>query len=169
MQFMNRNSLWVFLLMMVMAVSAMAQPRPKRAGRPTSSNPTSKQTPASTPTAAATPAPTETSPASSAPVLAMVDNVQIMSADIEGNVQSAIGNDPELSAFYQDREKAIREARQRAVDARVSSMLMAAEAKKRGLALEEFLAREVTGKTPQPTDAEVRAVYDANRAQFGNT
>ena len=31
------------------------------------------------------------------------------------------------------------------------------------------MAREVTGRTPPPTDAEVRAVYDANRAQFGNT
>ncbi|MGQ0760508.1 MAG: DsbA family protein [Acidobacteriota bacterium] len=170
---MKRTSPWIFVLIMAMAVSAIAQPRPraKRAGRPASADPTSKQTPASNPTAAATPAPTPTQPApsTSAPVLAVVDNVQIASADIEANVQSAIGNDPELGAFYQDREKAIREARQRAVDARVSSMLIAAEARKRGVTLDEFLEREVTGKTPPPTDAEVRAVYDANRAQFGGT
>ena len=169
MNFMNRTSPCVLVLLLIIAVSAVAQPRPraKRAGRPASADPTSKQT---NPTAAATPAPTPTQPAPStnAPVLAVVDNVTITSADIEANVQSAIGNNPELSAFHQDREKAIREARQRAVDARVSSMLVAAEAKKRGLMLDEFLAREVTGKTPPPTDAEVRAVYDGNRAQFGN-
>ncbi|HEX6186867.1 MAG TPA: thioredoxin domain-containing protein [Pyrinomonadaceae bacterium] len=168
---MNRTSPWIFVLMMTMAVSAIAQPRPraKRAGRPPSADPTSKQTPASNPTAAATPAPTPAPPSTTATVLAVVDNVQITPSDIEANVQSAIGNDPELSAFYQNREKAIREARQRAVDARVSSMLIAAEAKKRGVALDEFLEREVTSRTPPPTDAEVRAVYDANRAQFGGT
>ena len=99
----------------------------------------------------------------------MVDNVSITSADIEATVQSALSGDAELSAFYHDREKAIREARQRAVDARVSSMLIAAEAKKRGLGPDEFLQREVISRTPPPTDAEVRAVYDANRAQFGGT
>jgi len=168
MQFMNRTSPLVFVLLLTFAVGVTAQPRRRSSGRTTS--PTSTPTP-SKPTAAATPAPTPTqpSPSTNAPVLAVVDNVTITSADIESTLQSAISGDAELSAFYQDREKAIREARQRAVDARVSSMLIAAEAKKRGLALSEFLEREVTGKTPPPTDAEVRAVYDANRAQFGGT
>ena len=163
---MNGTSLWILVLVMTMAVTVIAQPRRRSAGRPPS--PTSTTT--SKPTASATPAPTpaEPAPSTNAPVLAVVDNVTITSADIEGTIQSAVSGDAELSTFYQDREKAIREARQRAVDARVSSMLIAAEAKKRGLPLEEFLAREVTGKTPPPTDAEVRAVYDANRAQFGN-
>ena len=162
---MNRTSLWIFVLVMTMAVSVIAQPRRRSSGRTTSPTSTTSK-----PTAAATPAPTPTqpAPATNAPVLAVVANTTITSADIEANVQSAIANDPELSAFYQDREKAIREARQRAVDARVSSMLIAAEARKRGMMLDEFLQREVTGKTPPPTDAEVRAVYDANRAQFGN-
>ena len=164
---MNRISLWVLVLVLMTAMSALAQPRRRSSGRTTS--PTSTPT-TSKPTATATPAPTPAGPApsTSPPVLAVVDNVTITSADIEGTVQSAISGDAELSAFYMDREKAIREARQRAVDARVSSMLIAAEAKKRGLPLDEFLGREVTGKTPPPTDAEVRAVYDANRAQFGN-
>lgn len=161
---MNRTSPWIIVLIMAMAVSAIGQPRRRSSGRTTT--PTATPT-TSKPAAAATP----TQPASStnAPALAVVDSTTITSADIEGTVQSAMSGDPELSAFYQDREKAIREARQRAVDARVSSMLVAAEAKKRSLMLDEFLAREVTGKTPPPTDAEVRAVYDANRAQFGNT
>ena len=160
---MNRTSLWVLVLVMTMAVSVIGQPRRRGSGRPTS------QTTAK-PTAAATPAPTpaEPAPSTNASVLAVVDNVTITSADIERTVQSAMSGDAELSTFHQDREKAIREARQRAVDARVSSMLVAAEARKRGMMLDEFLQREVTGKTPPPTDAEVRAVYDANRSQFGN-
>ncbi|HEX5703816.1 MAG TPA: thioredoxin domain-containing protein [Pyrinomonadaceae bacterium] len=170
---MKRTSPWIIVLIISMAVTVIAQPRPraKRAGRPPSADPTSKQTPASNPTAAATPAPTPAQPAPStnSPVLAVVDNVTITLMDIESTVLSAMGSDAELNAFYQDREKAIREARQRAVDARVSSMLINAEARKRGIPLEDFLAREVTGKTPPPTDAEVRAVYDANRAQFANT
>ncbi|HEV2905440.1 MAG TPA: hypothetical protein VGW32_10340, partial [Pyrinomonadaceae bacterium] len=162
---MNRTSLWVLVLVMTMGISVIGQPRRRGSGRtpsPTATPTTSK------PTAAATPTPAQPAPSTNAPVLAVVDNVTITSADIEGTVQSAISSDAELSAFHQDREKAIREARQRAVDARVSSMLIAAEAKKRGLPLEEFLGREVTGKTTPPTDAEVRAVYDANRSQFGN-
>src|SRR5687767_9111320 len=162
MQFMKRTSPWIIVLIMTMAASAIAQPRPraKRAGRPASADPTSKQTRASNPTAAATPAPTPTvaSPSTNSPVLAVVDNVTITLMDIESTVLSVMGSDVELNAFYQDREKAIREARQRAVEARISSMLITAEARKRGVPLEEFLAREVTGKTPTPTDAEVRAV-----------
>ena len=170
---MKRTSPWIFVLIMTMAVSAIAQPRPraKRAGRPASADPTSKQMPASNPTSAATPAPTptEASPSSNSPVLAVVDNVTITLMDVESTVLSVMGSDAELNAFYQDREKAIKEARQRAVEARVSSMLITAEAKRRGIPPEELLAREVTGRTPTPTDAEVRAVYDANRAQFANT
>lgn len=166
MQFMNRTSLWILVLLMTMAVSAIAQPRRRSSGR-TTSPPAAPTT--SKPTAAATPAPApEPAQSTNAVVLAVVDNVSITSAEIEGTVQTAISGDAELNAFYQDREKAIREARQRAVDARISSMLIEAEAKKRGMPLDEFLGREVTGRTPPPTDAEVRAVYDANRAQFGN-
>jgi protein-disulfide isomerase len=47
-------------------------------------------------------------------------------------------------------------------------MLIAAEAKKRNITTGEFLDREINSRVPSPTDAEVRAVYDANRAQLGN-
>lgn len=170
---MNRTAPFILVLVLAIGVTTNAQPRPraKRSGRTTAADPTSKQTSASKPAAAATPAPTPAPPApsSNSPVLATIDNTTITSADIETNVLTRVNADPELSAFYSDREKAIREARQRAVDARVGSMLIAAEARKRGVSFEEFLAREVTGKTPPPTDEEVRGVYEANRAQFGNT
>lgn len=166
---MNRTAPLVFLLLLAFAVNASAQrrPAPKRSGRPASADPSSNQTPASKP-AAATPTPTPAQATPNSPVLATIDNVAITSADIEPNVLSRLNADPELLAFYSDRAKAIREARQRGVDARIGSMLIAAEAKKRGLESGEFLEREVTGRTPAPTEEEVRGVYEANRAQFGS-
>ena len=68
----------------------------------------------------------------------------------------------------QDREKEIKEARQRALDARIGSLLVAAEAKKRGITTEEFLNREVNNKIPTPSEAEIKAAYDGNRDQIGN-
>lgn len=168
MHFMNRTSPLVFLLLLTIAAGVQGQPKRRGSSRTGSATPTSKQKPASNPTAAATPAPTPApTVTTNSPLLAVVDTVTITAEDIEGNVQSAIAGDAELNAFYQDREKAIREARQRAVDARVSSMLIAAEAKKRGLDSAEFLEREVISRVAPPTEDEIVAVYQANSAQLG--
>ncbi len=75
--------------------------------------------------------------------------------------------DPYLHDFYTDSVKATKEARQRAVDARVSSMLIAAEAKKRGKSPNDLIESEINAKIPAPTDQEIRAAYDANRDQIG--
>lgn len=100
----------------------------------------------------------------------MVNDTTISAADIEEQVNTAVLNDPDpyLRAFYQDRGPAIKEARQRALEARINSLLAAAEAKKRGLTTDEFLDREVDSKVAAPSEAEIRATYDANRAQLGN-
>jgi protein-disulfide isomerase len=160
----------IFVAAFAMVVAMGQSPR----RRPTTKRPSPKPTPAQTSTtqtndAVPPPAPALTSENAS-PALAIVNDVSISSADIEPNVSAAILNDPDpyLQAFYQDRAKAIREARQRAVDARINSMLITAEAKKRGVTNEEFLDDEVNSRVSPPTDAEVRAVYDANRAQLGN-
>ena len=76
--------------------------------------------------------------------------------------------DPYLHDFYTDPAKATKEARERAVDARVSSMLIAAEAKKRGKATNDFIESEINAKIPAPTDQEIRAAYDAHRDQIGS-
>ena len=51
--------------------------------------------------------------------------------------------DPYLRDYFENRDKAIKEARQRALEARVNSLLAAAEAKKRGVTTEELVNREV--------------------------
>lgn len=168
MQSMKQKSLLVLVLIPVFATVAVAQ-RSRGSGRSTPTKTTGAQTTPAKPAAPA-PSPAPVVPVSATPPLALVNDVSITAADIETTVSTAIFNDPDvyLHAFYQDREKAIREARQRAVDARVSSMLIAAEAKKRGLTAAEWLDREINSRIPAPTDSEIRAIYDANRTQLGN-
>jgi len=166
---MNRTSPFVLLLALVFAATAVAQKaRPKPATRkPAAAR--SIQTPPPKPNeAAAAPAPSP-SAASDSPAIAIVNETTLTAADIEPAVTDLISNDPDLYLrdFYQDRAKAIREARQRAVDARVSSMLIASEAAKRKLTTDAFLDAEVNSKIENPTDAEVRAVFDQNRGQLG--
>ena len=157
----------ISLLTLTFAVSIFGQsPRSRTSSR----SATPKPTP-STPTTTTTAPPAPTQPAENvSPTLAIVNDLTISAADIEPQVRTAIENDtdPYLRAFYEDRDKAIKEARERALTARVNSMLMAAEAKKRGLTAEDFLEREVNSKIAPPSDAEIWAVYDSNRAQLGN-
>ncbi len=170
--FMNRLCFFISLVICLVAVTtATVAGQRIRQSRP-SPLPTSKPTPVvRTSPNNAPPQPTSTPGPEIAPVtLAVVNDVTLTASDIQDQVDAAIMNDPDLylRGFYQDREKAIKEARQRALDARLNSMLAAAEAKKRGLSTEEFLDREVNSKIAPPSDAEIRAAYDTNRDQIGN-
>src|SRR5205823_7417550 len=165
---MNRTRIILGALAIIVSISAVVgqSPRSRTSSRSATTNPTP-----STPTTTTTAQPTPTQPAENvSPALAVVNKITISAADIEQQVRTAIENDPDpyLHAFYEDRDKAIKEARERALTARINSMLLAAEAKKRGLTTEDFIEREINSKIAPPSDAEIRAVYDANRAQLGN-
>jgi len=165
---MNRTRIILGALAIIVAISAVVGQSPR--SRTSSRSATPKPTP-STPTTTTTAPPTPSQPTENvSPTLAIVNDLTISAADIEPQVRTAIENDtdPYLRAFYEDRDKAIKEARERALTARINSMLLAAEAKKRGLTTEDFLEREINSKIAPPSDAEIRAVYDANRAQLGN-
>jgi len=161
---MNRTRIILPALAIIVGISAVVgqSPRNRTSSRPA----TPKPTPA---LVAAQPTPTQPTESVS-PTLAVVNDLTISAADIEPQVRTTIENDPDLylRVFYEDRDKAIKEARERALTARINSMLLAAEAKKRGLTTEDFLEREVNSKIASPSDGEIRAVYDANRAQLGN-
>lgn len=154
---------------MCAVVSISAQTR-----RTTPRSPAPKPTPASTSTPksnAPVTQPSPTQPVDPTPgTLAIVNDATITGADIADQVSTAVQNDsdPFLRAFFENRETAIKEARQRALDARVNSLLAAAEAKRRGLTTDELLNREIDSKIGSPSEAEIRATYDANRAQLGN-
>lgn len=127
-----------------------------------------KPTPTATPTPAPQPAPAPTEKNTNA--IANVNDVAIAAADVEADLNEAVmrDSDPYLRDYYTDPAKAIREARLRAVDARLGSMLVAAEAKKRNKTSNEVIEAEINSRVPPPTDAEVQAAYDANRDQLGS-
>ena len=72
-----------------------------------------------------------------------------------------------MRAYYLDPATATREARQRAVDARISSLLIAAEARKRGKSSDEIIEMEINSRILPPTEQEIKAAFDANRDQIG--
>src|SRR5438874_6160751 len=143
---------------------ASAQTR-RPGSRPTTAKPAATPTPMATPQS--TPAPS-INPAS--PPIAIVNGVTISATDIEDDVRESVMRDPDqyLREYYLDPAKALREARQRAVESRLSSMLIEAEAKKRGRTSSELIEAEINSKTSPPTDQEIKAAYDANRDQIGN-
>ena len=161
--FMNRKRLVIATLISIFALALASAQTPRR--HPTS--PAPKPKPSPTPVPATTPAP-QADPAS--PTLATVNGAAITQADVNDQVNAAIMNDPDLylRSFYSDQAKEIKEARQRAVDARISSMLIDAEAKKRGQTADEIIQREINAKIPPPTEAEIQAAYNANRSQIGS-
>jgi protein-disulfide isomerase len=168
---MNLRSLNVAGIICAVALSLGAQ-SPRR--RTTPQPPAAKPKPAATPSTksdgpATQPSPKQ--PAELAPTtLAVVNDLNISAADIEDQVSAVIYRDPDpyLRAYYLDPEKETREARQRALDARVSSLLLAAEAKKRGKSSDEIVETEINSRIPAPTEQEIKAAYDANRDQIGS-
>jgi protein-disulfide isomerase len=153
----------LLLALCVIAASAQRRTTPSRSAPP-------KPTPAPPAKPSPTPQASATQPSLNASAtVAIVNDVTISDSDIQAQLDATILNDPDLYLrdFYQNRTKAIQEARQRALDARLASMLIAAHAKKLGMTSEEFLDQEINSKITPPSDAEVRAAYDANRSQLG--
>jgi hypothetical protein len=142
------------------AAIAVAQ-TPRRRTAPAAPKPTPTPVPVSQPQQPADPQPV---------TLAIVNDTSITQLDIADQVNAAILNDPDLylRAFYLDPEKEIKEARQRALDARVNSLLIAAEAKKRSKSPDEIIEKEINAKITPPTEQEIQEVYTANRAQLGS-
>jgi protein-disulfide isomerase len=166
---MNLRRLNVTGIICVMALSLMAQsPRHRATPRAPVPKPTPTATPANK-TSTAQPSPTPRAELAPATV-AVVNDVTISAADIEDQVNATILRDPDpyVGAYYLDPEKETKEARQRALDARINSLLIAAEAKKRRKSSDEILQTEVNSRIAAPTDQEIKATYDANRNQIGS-
>ena len=151
-------TLGVFALVAVISVAAQSRrprPRPRSAA----------------PKPAASPAPTEQPSSKLTPdTLAVVNGQTITAADIDAEVRAAISQDPDpyLRAYFEDADKEIAEARRRALDARINSLLIATEAKKQRKTAEEFREIEIDSRIAPPTEEEISAVYEANRRAFGD-
>jgi protein-disulfide isomerase len=58
------------------------------------------------------------------------------------------------------------DARTRALDLQINSILLEAEAKRRGLSTTKLLKSEVTSKAPEPTEAEAQAFFNQNKGKI---
>ncbi|MEA2206037.1 MAG: hypothetical protein QOE77_2813 [Blastocatellia bacterium] len=90
-------------------------------------------------------------------------------AEIEPEVRTLINQDPDpyLRNFYEDPAKETAAARQRGLEARINSLLIATEAKKQRKTADEFRQLEINNRISSPTEQEIEGVFEANRAAFG--
>jgi len=84
-------------------------------------------------------------------VLAVVNGVKITVNDF----------DVETSARIEELKRQVVEARKLELDLQINSMLLEAEAKKRGVTTSKILEDEVLTKVKQPTDADARKYFNA--------
>ncbi|HEX3559365.1 MAG TPA: thioredoxin domain-containing protein [Pyrinomonadaceae bacterium] len=89
-------------------------------------------------------------------VLAVVNGVKITQADFSPEVQQ------QIKALQQQ----VTDARKYALDAQINSLLLEAEAKKRGVSSQKLYETEVVAKTVEPTQAEAQAFFNQNKAQI---
>jgi hypothetical protein len=91
--------------------------------------------------------------AQSSPPLVTVDGQKVTDEDLAPYVQSQLR--PLRDQEYQIRKQAL--------DTLITQRILEAEAKKKGITTEKLYAQEVDAKVPEPSDAELSAVY-AERA-----
>jgi protein-disulfide isomerase len=167
--FMNRNRVIIIILIAVTALGLATAQTPRR--RTAAKLPATKATTPAAKTTAPAVQPTPSQPAEvTATTLAVVNDLTISASDIEAEVNAIILRDPDpyLRSYYADPDKEKKESRQRALDARVNSLLIAAEAKKHGKSSDQIIETEINSRITTPTEAEIQAAYDANRDQLGS-
>ncbi len=86
-------------------------------------------------------------------LLATVGGVKITKQDISADTLRRV----------EELRRQVTDARKRELELQINSILLEAEAKKRGVTTTKLLETEVMSKAPEPTDADARAFYDANK------
>lgn len=142
----------VVLGLSVFASQSAAQTPRSRTGQKTAP----RNTPPARPSASPAPKATATPPPSG--TLALVNGQAITLADL----------DPKVREVAEGFDKNMPNLRRDALDARVNTMLLESEAQKRKVTGEQLMDAEVNNLIKDPTEAEIKAVYDANRQQIGD-
>jgi len=150
-----RNLIYALLVGLAFPASIVLAQRTRQGTTP--QQPTTRTTTPAKPSA--TPQTTQRQTTTAAPgALATVNGQPITLADL----------DPQVRQVVEDLNKKMPELRKDALDARINTLLLENEAQKRKVTLEQLMDAEVNNKIKDPTDAEIQAVYDANRQQVAN-
>ncbi len=86
-------------------------------------------------------------------VVATVNGTRITLKDIDEPIEKQI----------KELQRQIIDARASELDLQINSLLLEAEAKKRGISSTKLIEQEVVGKVKEPTEAEAQAFYNANK------
>ena len=89
-------------------------------------------------------------------VIGVVNGVKITKQDLS----------PETRTRVEQLQKQVVDARARELDLQIDSLLLQAEAKKRGVSPSQIIKDEVIAKVQAPTEADAQAFYDKNKANF---
>ncbi|HJU53148.1 MAG TPA: thioredoxin domain-containing protein, partial [Pyrinomonadaceae bacterium] len=76
--------------------------------------------------------------------------------------------DPQVRQVVENFEQNQANLRRDALDARINQLLLNAEAQKRKVTREQLMDAEVNNRVAEPTEADIKAVYDANKQQIGD-
>lgn len=98
----------------------------------------------------------------------------ILQAEATSNILATVGEKSISEADIANQIKAqmmrldnqVYSLKKKAIDTIINNHLMAEEAKKRGITRQQLIKQEVTDKIVTPTDAEVAAYYNKNKARL---
>lgn len=91
-------------------------------------------------------------------ILAIADNQNFTSKDLA----------PEVRAAFENLPKTLIEVRKALLEQQIANVLLETEAAARKVTVEKLIETQIAAKIPAPTEAQIQAVYDANRAAIGN-
>jgi protein-disulfide isomerase len=88
-------------------------------------------------------------------------------ATANGRNYTAVDLAPEVRQEFENLPKTIAGVRQSLLEQQINEILFEAEAAAQKTTVEKLIEREIRSKVTAPTDAQIKAVYDANRTAVG--
>lgn len=89
-------------------------------------------------------------------------------ATANGRTFTAQDLSPEVAKLWIDLPKDLENARKNLLAQQIEQTLIKIEATKKNLTPDEFIEKEIFAKVPNPTENQIKEIYEANRFQFGD-
>ena len=90
-------------------------------------------------------------------------------ATVSGRSFTAKDLSPKVTEAWLKMPTVLANARVTLLDKQVEDVLLDIEAKSKAMTANQLVTQEVVKKVPDPTAAEIKKIYDANKSQLGNT